>query len=245
MSPSIHRPDPPAPGRAPSSEPERAPARASVWATLLLALVIWAGLRLIVVESYRIPSASMAPTLLPGDWVFVPKWVYGPVLGPWHLPGRREPRRGDLVVFPGVEPPHAMLVKRLVALPGDTVAMVRDTLWRNGRPVAEPYRGHDASDPDADRVMAVRLERLTRRLGVPASWAGPVAAPGPSAWGPIVVPAGHALVLGDNRGVSYDSRFWGVLPLAQIRGTPGLIYYSAAPDHLGAVRFDRLGRHPE
>ena len=101
---------------------------------LLIAITIWLFLRSFLVEAFRIPSGSMENTLLVGDFLFVNKALYGAEvpLSHRHLPAVREPRRGELVIFDSVEEPGRTLVKRLVGLPGDTLAMRHGTLFRDG-----------------------------------------------------------------------------------------------------------------
>ena len=185
------------------------------------AFVLLLAIRTFVVEAYRIPSGSMERTLLPGDFLLVNKWVYGaevPFMGR-RLPSVRPPRHNDIIVFDWPVDRTQAFVKRLVGLPGDTVAMRDGLLLRNGRPQREPFV--------SGRGDAVEAERDT--------------------WRPLVVPAGHYFVLGDNRGQSLDSRSWGLVPDSLLRGTPWLVYYSFTPDSSAAapwltrIRWDRIG----
>src|SRR5215472_13029539 len=117
--------------------------RAHAWEnakSIIGAILIFLFVRIFLVEAYRIPSPSMVPTLLVGDWLFVNKLVYGPhvPLLDVNLPGYAQPKRKDVVVF--VSPPQLdngddttpTLVKRLWGLPGDTVYMRNGTLGING-----------------------------------------------------------------------------------------------------------------
>jgi signal peptidase I len=109
--------------------------------SIVVALLVWFVLRTFLVEAFRIPSGSMKNTLLVGDFLFVNKALYGAEV-PFvrrTLPAWREPRRGEILVFDSVEDPALKIVKRLVGVPGDTLAMRAGRLWRNGRPVDEPY----------------------------------------------------------------------------------------------------------
>src|SRR5579872_4909913 len=144
MSNSVAREARREPSDAPSS---RKPPRRSAWESaksLIGALIIFFFIRLFVVEAYRIPSGSMIPTLLVGDWLFVNKLVYGPHI-PFTdilLPGYAKPHHGDVVVFKSPtqvdqpEDPNPTLVKRLVGEPGDTLYMRNGLLYVNG--VARP-----------------------------------------------------------------------------------------------------------
>jgi signal peptidase I len=192
------------------------------WLRILpAALVLFLAVRTFVVEAYRIPSGSMEGTLLPGDFLLVNKWVYGaevPFTG-MRLPPARAPRHNDIIVFDWPVDRTKAFVKRLVGLPGDTVAMRDGLLLRNGRPQREPFVSGRGSPVDAVR----------------------------DSWGPLVVPAGHFFVLGDNRAKSLDSRYWGFVPDRLLRGTPWLLYYSFVPDSstaapwLTRIRWDRIG----
>src|SRR6476469_4870664 len=117
--------------------------------SIAFALVVWLFLRTFVVEAFRIPSESMENTLLVGDFLFVNKAVYGAEV-PYttlRLPAFAQPRRGDVVVFVPPHEPDKNYVKRLVGMPGDTLAMRNKVLYVNGRPQDEPFVRHqDPSD---------------------------------------------------------------------------------------------------
>lgn len=222
------------------------------WAKAIgAALLIWIVLRSFLVEAFRIPSASMEKTLLVGDFLFVNKAVFGGELEipltPIHccrLPAFRSPRRDEIVVFRSVEDstPKLNIVKRIIGAPGDTLQMVHDTLIRNGQRLAEPYALHTAFAPVPEEEFRLRQIK---------AWQLPhYAGPDPRAyrptthdWGPIVVPAEHYFVMGDNRDESYDSRFWGFLPKAHIRGSPLFVYLSVAFRPF-RIRWNRLFHHP-
>ncbi len=204
--------------------------------SLLGALAIFLVIRAFLVEAFRIPSSSMVPTLLVGDWLFVNKLRYGPHV-PFTsvtLPGYAEPKRGDVVVF---ESPHQpdeaavgrdptpTLVKRLVAVSGDTIFMRRGLLHVNGMPQRQGF-GANANfanvedHPDAVFAWQSRLAAPGTRFGAPP------AMPSHDNWGPLIVPAGHLWMLGDNRYCSKDSRYWGPVPRGNVRGRPLFVYYS-------------------
>jgi signal peptidase I len=248
----------PAPRSSPPSP--RSTARASrsfatwLWEwtkSILVALVVWFLLRTFLVEAFRIPSGSMENTLLIGDFLFVNKALYGaevPIVGA-RLPAVREPRRSDILVFDSVEEPGLKVVKRLIGMPGDTLAMEGGVLYRNGTRVSEPYvtRTDHARSEDAMQRLKMRewqLPHLVQRD--PATYK-----PDLQEWGPIVVPPGSFFMMGDNRDSSYDGRYWGFLPRENVRGRPLLVYYSYDPNSwrslpfLSAVRWNRLFSTPE
>src|SRR4026208_400182 len=112
--------------------------------SIAVALIVWFFLRTFLLEAFRIPSGSMENTLLVGDFLFVNKLLYGaeiPLTGK-KLPVVREPRRNEILVFDSGEEPGAKGVKRLIGVPGDTLAMENGTLIRNGQRVEEPYAVH-------------------------------------------------------------------------------------------------------
>ena len=195
--------------------------------SIAVALVVWFFLRTFLVEAFRIPSGSMENTLLIGDFLFVNKLLYGAEVPLLHkrLPAIREPRRGDILVFDSVEEQGLKVVKRLVGVPGDTLAMENGQLFRNGKPVNEPWVIR--TDPNAN-ADAVQREQM-RRWQVPHLVGGSHADsyhPDLNNWGPIVVPADSFFMMGDNRDGSYDGRYWGFLPRENVRGRPLLVYYS-------------------
>ena len=199
-----------------------------------------------VVEAFKIPSSSMERTLLVGDFLLVSKVLYGAELpGSHRVPRLRDPRRGEVIVFEWPKDRTKYLVKRLVGVSGDTLAMRDGILIRNGVALAEPYVSH--SDPDTDPVWDDF--RWQSDFLVKTASASPAIAYHPSRnnWGPLVVPEGRYFVLGDNRDNSLDSRYWGFVPDSLLRGRPEVVYFSFAPDSsdelawLTHVRWTRLG----
>ena len=248
---------PPAAPRPPA--PAAAPAPAKGWRhevrswskSLAIALVIWLFLRFYIVEAFRIPSASMENTLLVGDFLFVDKLSYGgefqiPFIGVRFLRMKRftDPKANSIVVFRSVEDstPNLDIVKRVIGVPGDTLQMVHDTVYRNGKALDEPYALHLAATPipdDPALTAKMRGLQLPRYIGKnPATYRPTV-----HAWGPIVVPPASYWVMGDNRDESYDSRYWGFLPRSHVEGRPLFIYLSVASDPF-RIRWNREFRHP-
>ena len=169
-----------------ADEPVDVPARPSAfwaWARVIGGAVLAAVLlRAFVFEAYRIPSESMEDTLLIGDFVFVSKLAYGPTVLGRRLPGLSAPARGDVAVFhypPGLEPRVAdrmPYIKRVVGLPGDTVAIVSKRVVVNGEPVGPPPLGRrfwllhtDGPPPSAEALAAAGLAVDVQRVG-PGLW---------------------------------------------------------------------------
>lgn len=193
--------------------------------SIAIALVVWLFLRTFVVEAFTIPSGSMKNTLLIGDFLFVNKFLYGAEVPFIHkrLPMVREPQRGDILVFDSIEE-DMKIVKRLIGIPGDTIAMRGGVVYRNGAALHEPYAIN--SDPlvGADVIARVRMRDWQVK-----HFAGPVPPqynPDLHDWGPVVVPRDSLFVMGDNRDDSYDGRYWGFLPRINVRGRPLLVYFS-------------------
>ena len=209
--------------------------------SVLLFLVV----RTFLVEAFKIPSGSMEGTLLIGDFLLVNKLVYGAEL-PFterRLPALRTPTRGDVIVFEFPEDRTKNFVKRLVGVPGDTLAMRDGVLFRNGRQVAERYVKHE----DAAADVATDAFRWQRHHLLASVGPGESNPPSRNNWGPLVVPERNYFVLGDNRDNSLDSRYWGFVPDSLVKGRPMVIYYSYSPDTadglawLTRVRWSRLG----
>jgi len=215
------------------------------------AVALFLVLRAVLVEAYKIPSGSMESTLLVGDFLLVNKLLFGATipLTSVKLPAVREPRRGDVVVFEWPVDPSKNFVKRLVALPGDTVSMQQGVLLLNGLEQDERYVVHTdpGVDPTAEdfRWQRSYLVRTATAAQVPAPRGG--YRPSRNNWGPLVVPDNHFFVLGDNRDNSLDSRYWGFVPDSLMRGTPMVVYYSYSPDSMSTapwitnIRWRRLG----
>lgn len=216
--------------------------------SIAAALVIWFFLRALLVEAFRIPSGSMENTLLIGDFLFVNKLLYGAEVPVVHkrLPALREPRRGDVVIFDSVEEPGVNVVKRIVGMPGDTIAMEDNVVYLNGKPLAEPYvlKTNSTGDVEDPRMRAWQLRYLAPGRD-PSSYR-----PTLKNWGPLVVPPDSFFVMGDNRDNSYDSRYWGFLGRDRIRGRPLFIYYSYDKNgvlplpFVTAIRWQRLFTQP-
>jgi len=172
----------------------------------VLALVL--VLRSFLVEPFQIPSGSMEPTLIKGDFILVNKFAYGfrlPVLGTKVIE-MDDPKRGDVMVF---IPPHdpRYFIKRVIGLPGDHIRYTNKALYVNGEKV--PHELISAYPAIAPRIKTYEENDypVQTYVGVPSR--------GDGEW---VVPEGHYFMLGDNRDNSGDSRFWGFVPDENIVG---------------------------
>jgi signal peptidase I len=191
--------------------------------------------KLHLVQAFRVPSGSMAPSLLVGDMIMV---------GMWRPMQQLE--RGTVVVFESIEEPGLKVIKRVVGTPGDTIAMVAGSLRRNGEPVFEPYVIHEDLTRHEDAVQRAKM-RNWQILHVAAGQNLSTYAPDLQDWGPVVVPRDSLLLLGDNRDSSYDGRYYGFVPTSRVLGRPMFVYYSYDPTSplphpwANAIRWDRIG----
>ena len=196
-------------------------------------IAIFLLLRTFLIEAFRIPSGSMIPALLIGDWLFVNKLRYGPHI-PFtqiNLPGYADPQRGEVVVFVSPsqidqpEDPTPTLVKRLVGMPGDTIYMREAVLYVDGIAQKLGYTSPEQVKGDGTEVSSLfvwqhQYEVKKTRFGEPPTQ------PTHDNWGPFVIPPEHYMMMGDNRYGSKDSRYWGLVPRKNVRGRPLFIYYS-------------------
>lgn len=189
--------------------------------SLLYVITVALFILTFIAQPFRIPSESMVPTLLVGDFLLVDKQVGpDPALNPFAP--ANQVRRGDLIVFHYPVDPTLHLVKRVVGLPGDRLHLRDGRVVVNGQPLAEPYTifrpaaadsfrdnfpHFTAADPGVDSRWWLEMRTLVHD-------------------GDLTIPAGHFFVLGDNRNDSEDSRYWGLVPASAIVGKPFVVYFS-------------------
>jgi signal peptidase I len=196
-------------------------------------------LRSFLVEPFRIPSGSMMPTLLVGDFILVNKFTYGvrlPVLNTKVIE-LGEPERGDIVVFRFPKQPTVDYIKRVIGLPGDRIGYFGKKIYVNGQVVNQtPISRYQGVGQGASMTGAEHLEEdLT---GIKHSI---LISPGvPTVEDVFVVPQGHYFVMGDNRDNSNDSRYWGFVPEANLVGKAFFIWMNWDWENNG-IAFDRPG----
>ena len=189
---------------------------------LLKLAVVVLLIRTLLVSPFNIPSESMQPRLLIGDYLLVSKWPYGysRFSLPFHAPlfkGRvmpGMPERGDVVVFAAPRNPKEDWIKRVIGLPGDVITVRDKRLYRNGMPVEEKY---------------IRYEQPN------------IIEPIRDNFGPVTVPPDKYFVMGDNRDNSLDSRFWGFVDRGAIQAKAWRIYWSW-DDKDNSPRWSRIGK---
>lgn len=162
---------------------------------VLLALVI----RTFVVQAFKIPSGSMLPTLQIGDHILVNKFMHQ----------FRPIQRGDIIVFKFPLDESRDFIKRVIALPGETLEIRGKQVFIDGKPINEPY----AVFADGAGGRPGERERI----------------------GPITIPADRLFMMGDNRDHSMDSRYWGLLDMAKVKGKAFLVYFSVKSEEIPAV----------
>lgn len=172
--------------------------------SILWAVVLALMIRTCIVQSFKIPSGSMEDTLVIGDCLLVNKFIYG-ISVPFsdlRLPGLRAPQRGDVVVFKFPEDRSKDFIKRLIGVPGDEILVRDKRVYVNGALYKNPHEVH--KDPKTlPRESAPRDD-----------------------FGPVRVQANAYFMMGDNRDNSYDSRFWGFVPKADVVGLAFIKYWS-------------------
>jgi len=212
----------------PRGQPQVPPERSGSTRTALIIVAVTLGLcigvpmllRVLVVEAFKIPAPSGAPNLVIGDHLFVTKYFY------WF----NEPARGELIVFKYPKDETKDFIKRIVAIGGDTVAVDdNNRLVINGKPV--PRRkvpgpcSFTMEDPHLPGELTSRpCIAIEERLGRQRYTTILDPREPPGTMEATKVPAGHVFVLGDNRDNSHDSRYWGFVPVGNIKGRASIIW---------------------
>jgi len=193
-------------------------------------------------EPFRIPSGSLKPTLVIGDFVLTSKFAYGIRLPVLHnkIIKIGEPQRGDIAVFRFPPDPRQDYIKRIVGIPGDKISYIDKVLYVNGKPADQTilgYRTEREEHVPFDIRVVKKQENLTgvihdiyQNPDMPAE-----------NFKDVVVPPGHYFAMGDNRDNSADSRVWGFVPEANLVGKAILTWFSWDHDNL-SVRWQRMGQ---
>ena len=179
-----------------------------------------------VVQAFKIPSPSMEPTLLVGDYLLVNKFIFGGSGAAYEkfLPYRAI-RRGDVLVFKFPYGDHAHYVKRVIGIPGDRIRIADQQVFVNGEPLLEPYKVHDFKEPyDPFGSNFPPTNRFFLRRNVQPEWADRIL--DHVEGNELLVPPNRYFVMGYNRDHSLDSRYWGFVDREAVMGRPMLIYWS-------------------
>ena len=203
---------------------------------VLLAVLL---LRSFLVEPFRIPSGSMMPTLLNGDFILVNKYAYGvrlPVVDT-KIIEVDNPERGDVVVFRYPKNPSIDYIKRVVGLPGDVISYRNKVIYVNGEKMPQAFKGNYIGEGTA--ISMTGAMQIEEKLG-DAFHEILVRKEHPGRHGEFRVPAGHYFVMGDNRDNSNDSRFWGTVPEENLVGKAFMVWMNwDGVDN--TVRWGRIG----
>ena len=191
---------------------------------IVIAVLIALFVRTFIVQAFKIPSSSMEPTLLVGDYILVSKFTYGtriPFTDVKVFP-LKNPKRGDIIVFIYPKDHSKDFIKRVIGTEGDKVEIVQNKIYINDQVIDDPW-GHYSEEKTGWTRFLQPMERF----------------------GPVVVPKASLFVLGDNRDNSQDSRFWGFVNLNAVKGKAFIGYFSwdqQAQSLLEKVRWGRLGK---
>ncbi|HWX65333.1 MAG TPA: signal peptidase I [Rhodanobacter sp.] len=188
-----------------------------------------------------VPSGSMQPTIKIGDRIFVDKAAYDIRLPLTHISllHLADPQRGDIVVLDS-HTANERLVKRVIGLPGDVVAMHGNVLIINGRAASYASGSYSNIHDDLQNPARYEIERygdMHHAIRLSVNWPSPA-----SNFGPVKVPDGQYLLLGDDRDNSMDSRYFGFFPRNEIVGRSRYVVASLDPDHRYRPRTQRFGK---
>ena len=162
---------------------------------IVIVILLTLFIRTFIVQAFYIPSASMAPSLLPGDCILINKFIYGiriPYINIKMFPYKK-PKRGDVIVFIYPKDPSNDFIKRVIGIPGETVQIIGGKVYIDNKLIPDSW-GHIGKIKPPSFVTLVEN------------------------YGPVAVPDNSLFVMGDNRNNSEDSRFWGTLPLKDVLG---------------------------
>jgi signal peptidase I len=191
--------------------------------SIVIAVILALFVRTWAVQAFKIPTGSMENNLLIGDHLLVNKFIFGPTISDIEkkLLPIRDPRRGDVVVFKYPDEPERDFIKRVIGLPGETLELRNKKVYINGQPLDEPYVHFLEPASNSQEVTSYDVRER---------------------YGPVRVPDGQYFVMGDNRDNSQDSRYWGFLPRAYIKGRALMIYWSYDAGPEDASQGNALGR---
>jgi len=223
---------------------------------ILIAVFLALVVRTFIFTGYKVPTSSMAPTLLPGDFIFSYRVPFGAKI---PLTEKKiavnPPVRGDVVVFTYPDQPKINYVKRVVGLPGDRVQIENGELILNGEklqyedmPKAE-FEKEIQSMPNAEQ-FAESFRIVKEKSGENSRWLLFQKSQKSHSFGPFIVPPNEVFLLGDNRDSSDDSRYWGTVPIERVEGRVVLIWLSLNwqkkiwENRVPTLRWARIGISP-
>lgn len=202
-------------------------------------LLVWL-IRSFIIQPYRVPTGSLEPTVLPGDFIAVKQFSYGlrmPVINQ-KIFSVGYPQRGDIALFHWPVDTSKLFVKRVIGLPGDHIVYKNKTLTINDKEMTQEYVGKAVEiEQDGTSMVDQKIENLDgikHNIFIKPDTSDPVDID-------VVVPEGHYFMMGDNRDDSDDSRSWGFVPDRNLIGKAFGIWLSwDSMDH--RVRWNRIGK---
>lgn len=209
----------------------------SFFPVLLFVLII----RSFLFQPFRVPTGSLEPTVIPGDFLVVNMFDYGLRLPVWHNKILKvgEPKRGDIMLFRWPVDEHLDFVKRVIGLPGDRISYINKVFYINGVPAKQTPIG-TATDTDDNGIYTWPVQVVEEDLnGVKHKIYLRSDRPAED-FKDLVVPPGHYLMVGDNRDNSNDGRYWGFVPENNIIGKALYVWLSWNSEH-HKIRWDRFG----
>lgn len=204
------------------------------WRGIFIAILLALSIRSFLFEPYNIPSSSMVPTLLVGDYLFISKFDYGYSKHsfPFSLPlipyGRiffNTPQRGDIVIFKKPPENKTDYIKRVIGLPGDTIQMRNGRLYINDEVVPREKISEEVWTTEVGEHLYTRYQE-TLPNGVVHDIYELTDSSEYDNTDPFIIPSGSFFMMGDNRDNSLDSRYFGSVPAVNLEGKARLIFYS-------------------
>lgn len=194
-------------------------------------------IRSFLIEPFRIPSGSLEPTLLVGDFIAVNKFAYGLRLPVWEkkVISINNPKQGDIAVFRWPPNPSLDFIKRVIGTPGDTIAYHNKVLTINGKIIKQTFIGYTIDESSGRTVAQYRenINGIVHDIFI---------RPDVAAFDfEVTVPKNHYFMMGDNRDDSADSRYWGFVADEYLRGKALLVWFSWN-GKTDIVRWNKLGR---
>jgi len=212
--------------------------------TIVICVIFVVFARAFVFQQSKIPTGSMIPTLLVGDYIMVNKFIYAPTMSSIEktLLPIRDVKRGDIIVFKYPEEPEKDYIKRVIGLPGEFIEIKDKTVYINGVPLKEDYKVHET---ELNAESWARIKEGEAPLSA--------AEPAPKRWQSrrfgnefdfdrMLIPEGHYFCMGDNRDNSKDSRYWGTVPRENIKGKAFIIWWSFSGEENDYTRTTLIDR---
>jgi signal peptidase I len=209
--------------------------------------------RSVFYEPFRIPSGSMIPTLMIGDYILVNKYAYGFKIpfsdwytDPVYISEMKSPKRGEVIVFKSTKEKDMNLIKRVVAVEGDTLEVRNKVIYVNDVPINhKEIDGKKIMSDMDDKFKNLNFKFYQSKIGDNEYvYQNDEDNFYKVDFEKVTVPKGHLFVMGDNRDFSYDSRFWGFVPHQNIKGKAILVWFSAIfpfSDDEAKIRPHRIG----